>query len=150
MCLMKTFGFIELNSKTAKTRMSINFLKKLNTILIRIMILNYSLVKMDKANQAKANQSRIKIRHRSFTFIQLSILANQIKKITSHIKYFKCLIKQKLINKKSTLSNFMRTQISVILFPKINGNQKIAYIYTKAMQTIYTNSKYKGKNKMSK
>ena len=150
MCLMKTFGFIELNSKRAKTRMSINFLKKLNTILIRIMILNYSLVKMDKANQAKANQSRIKIRHRSFTFIQLSILANQIKKITCLIKYFQCSIKQKLINKNSTLDNFMRTQISMILFLKINGIQNNASKYIKAMLTIYINSKFKEKNKMCK
>ncbi len=149
MCLMKTFGFIELNSKRAKTRMSINFLKKLNTILIRIMILNYSLVKMDKANQAKANQSRIKIRHRSFTFIQLSI-ANQIKKIIILIKYFKCSIKQKLINKNSTLDNFMRTQISMILFLKINGIQNNASKYIKAMLTIYTSSKFKAENKMCK
>ena len=121
------------------------------SLILKIVIkLYYSLMVTGKANQVKENQNRLKIRNKSFTFLQLSIHAKKILKLLSLIKYFKCLINRKLINKNSTSIPFVITQISMISFLKTNGNQRIVNKYIKAMAKIYTNSKTRANNKMYK
>ena len=121
------------------------------SLILKIVIKPYySLMVTGKANQVKVNQNRLKIRNKSFTFLQQSIHTKKILKLLSLIKYFKCLINRKLINKNSTSSPFVITQISMISFLKTSGNQRIVNKYIKAMATTYTNSKTRANNKMYK